>query len=157
MGIPELTARAEPVETGAALAQPVEVLLAGKFEGGVDATTLARGIPPHAAVLGLAEEPLPRLVEEAEPCGLAGQLDAEIGGGQAERLALRELPRDGGPAPLADVGRSGGRRAVLERHADDAGAADSEGDPRAVGGDAHGRSTALEAWGAEGGGHERRR
>src|SRR5499427_4511543 len=141
MGIPELTARAEPVETGAALAQPVEVLLAGKFEGGVDATTLARGIAPHAAVLGLAEEPLPRLVEEAEPW----------------RLALRELPRDGEPAPRADVGRSGGRRAVLERHADDAGAADGEGDPCAVGRDAHGRSTALEPRGTGGGSHERRR
>src|SRR5215467_7468226 len=155
MGIPELTARAEPVEAGAALAQPVEVLLAGKFEGGVHATTLARGLALHAAVLCLAKQPLPRRVEEAEPRGLAGQLDGEIGSGQSERLALRELPRDGGPASLTDVGRSGGRGPALELHADDAGAADGEGGPRTVGRDAHGRSTALEAWGAGGGGHER--
>src|SRR5215813_4833123 len=157
VGIPELAARAEPVEAGTALAQPVKVLLARELEGGVHATKLARELAPHTAVLGLAEQPLPRRVEEAEPSGLAGQLDAEIRGSQPERLALRELPRDGGPAPLADVGRSGGRRAVLERHANDAGAADGEGDPCAVGRDAHGRSTALEAWGAGGGGHERRR
>src|SRR5215471_15660685 len=112
MGIPELAGRAEPVEAGAALAQPVEVLLARELEGGVHATTLARGLAPHAAVLGLPEEPLPRRVEEAEQRGLAGQLDGEIGSGQPERLALRELPRGGGPAPLADVGRSGGWRGV---------------------------------------------
>src|SRR5215467_5293906 len=129
VGIPELAARAEPVEADAALSQAVEVLLARELEGGVHATTLARELAPHAAVLGLAEEPLPRRVEEAEPSGLAGQLDAEIGGGQPERLALRELPRDVGPTPLTDVGRSGGRRAVLERHADDAGTAEGEGDP----------------------------
>src|SRR5262249_35447386 len=147
VGIPELAARAEPVETGAALSQPIKVLLARELEGGAPAPAPARELPPPAAVLGLAEEPLPRRVEEAEPSGLAGQLDAEIGGSQPERLALRELPRDGGPAPLADVGRSGGRRAVLERPANDAGAAEGEGDPRAVGGEAPRRSTALEAWG----------
>src|SRR5215467_16019038 len=145
VGIPELAARAEPVEAGAALAQPVEVLLARELEGNVHAPTLARRLAPHPAVLGLAEEPLPRRVEEAEPRGLACQLEAEIGGGQPERLALRELPRDSGPAPLADVGRSGGRRPVLERHADDAGAADGESDPRTVGRDTDGRSTVLEA------------
>src|SRR5262249_52496277 len=102
VGIPELTARAEPVEAGAAPAQPVEVLLARKLEGGAHATALAPGFAPHPTVLGLAEEPLPRRVEEAELRGLARQLDAEIGGGQPERLTLRELPRDGGPAPLAD-------------------------------------------------------
>src|SRR5262252_6386353 len=120
VGIPELADRAEPVEAGAALAQPVEVLLARELEGGVHATTLAHGLAPHAAVLGLAEQPLPRRVEEAEPRGLAGQLDGEIGSGQPERLSLRELPRDGGPASLTDVGRSGGRGPALERHADDA-------------------------------------
>jgi len=159
MGVPELTTGAEPIETSAPLAQSIEVLLPGKLEGGVHATVAVgiRGLTARAvAVLGLAEQPSARGVEEAQPSAISGCLHGEIGGGEAERLAFPNLKGHGGPASLTDIGRRGSRRSVLEGHANDAGGADGEGDPLAIDRDSHGRSTALEARRAGGGTHERR-
>jgi hypothetical protein len=104
MGVPELAGGAQPVEAGAALAQAVEMLLAGKFECHADATAhevAGSRLAAHSVMLGLPEEPLAARIEKSQAQRGRGDFHPKVAGGQPRRVALRDLEGGGGPAPLA--------------------------------------------------------
>ena len=104
--VPELPADSEPIELGAALAEPVEVLLAGEGEARVEARAAVRGpLRRHPAVGRLPEEPRARGVEERQAERRGRHLHAEIGRPEPHGLAVVELHRGSGPVAGADVGR----------------------------------------------------
>ena len=118
--VPELPIRPEPVQRATALAEAVEVLLAGEGEARVDPRATARSLlPRHPAVGWLAQEPVPGRIEKGEPDRRRRHLDAEIGGAEPRRLAVVNRDRRGGPVARDDEGRPGVRRAPeeLDAHA----------------------------------------
>jgi hypothetical protein len=144
--VPELPGGPEPVERTAALAEAVEVLLAGEGEARVDPRPPARALLPlHPAVRRLTEEPVSRGVEEGQRDRRRRHLDAEVGRAQARRLAVVNLDRDGGPIARDDEGRPRVRRAPEKLDADDARRAEGQRDAERVLAELHGRAVPLES------------
>ena len=144
--VPELPVGPEPVQRATALAEAVEVLLAGEGEARVDPRATARSLlPRHPAVGRLAQEPVPGGIEKGEPDRRRRHLDAEIGGAEPRRLAVVNLDRRGGPVARDDEGRPGVRRAPEELDAHDARRAEGERDARPAVAEAHGRAVPLES------------
>src|SRR5262249_8728403 len=108
--IPELSGGAEPVNLSPALAQPVEVLLAGERKAGPEAA--ARSAPRdqlarQPAVRRLAQQPAAARVEECELHGRGGDLDGKIGGDHPDGIAVLDLDVGTGPFPGFNTGWPG--------------------------------------------------
>src|SRR5712692_11815590 len=146
MRVPELAGDTEPVELPSALAQAVEVLLAGELEGGAEtAARVAHRFREHSAVRGFSQQPRSRRVEEGEAHRSRRRLDLEIGGGQTYALALEDLEGRAGPAPRTDVRGTGHVPFIGQLDADDARGAHGDRHRCAVMVKPDGRSAALES------------
>ena len=144
--VPELPAHAEPVELGAALAEPVEVLLAIEDEARVEARPAIRGpLRRHPAVRRLPEEPLARGVQEGQADRRGRDLHAEIARRQPQGLAIVEIHRRAGPVAGADVGRRRVLSGPFQVDPHDARRADRDGHARRALAEPHGGSVPLES------------
>ena len=99
--VPELARDAEPVDLPPALAQAVEVLLAGELEGRVEAPARVAGrFREHSATGRFSQKPVARGIEEGQAHRTRRHLDPEIGRGQTH-ARLRRAPRTARPPSSA--------------------------------------------------------
>ena len=144
--VPELAAHAEPVEVGAALTEPVEVLLAVEGEARVEARPAIRGpLRRHPAVRRLPEEPRARGVEECQAERRGRHLDAERGRREPHGLAIVEIDRRAGPLTRADEGRRRVLSGPFQVDPHDARGADRDGHARRALAEPYGGSVPLES------------
>ena len=150
MRVPELAGLSEAIEPPAALAEAVEVLLAGEGEARADAA----GAERHPAIHRLSHQPRPARIEERESNGRCRHLHAQVGREQADGLSIHDVEPRARPVALEHVGERGRVAAVLELDADDPFATDRHRDGGAVAltREPDGRAVSLEAGHSGGGG-----
>ncbi len=145
VAVPELARHAESVEVAAALTEAVEVLLAREGQRGAEPAPAAGvgRLTGHAAVGGLANQPLAARIEESQAQRVGRDLDLERGRHEAWRLAAHDLEGRRCPLAIDHVGRRRSRGAGLERDPHDPRGQHGHRHLRAVSPQADDRSVAL--------------
>ncbi len=122
--VPELAALTEAIEAPAALAETVEVLLAGEREAGARASGAVRAaLEHHPSVGGLAQQPLAGGIGERQAQRTGLDLEPQVARRQANGLTVDDVERRWRPGPRADE-RGGRRPTRAEGHAHDPRAAE---------------------------------
>lgn len=128
--IPELTRDAEAIESSAALAEAIEMLLAGEDKAGAKVRApgaVAARLGGHAGVGGLPDQPVAGWIEEADAERRRRDLHLEIRCHQTQRLPVRDGKRRGRPLAVDDVRRSRQAARVLELDTHDPRSQDRDG------------------------------